>query len=112
MIAGGVSFTKLDLSHAYQQIVLDELSRELVTINTHRGLYRYMRLPFGVSPPPALFQRVMEDLFRGIPNVFMYLNDLGKSEEEHLKTLQAVLEKRRNKVDVLCPRGRVPTCRT
>ena len=30
-------FTKLDLSHAYQQIVLDELSRELVTINTHRG---------------------------------------------------------------------------
>ena len=30
-LAGGVSFTKLDLSHAYQQIVLDELSKELVT---------------------------------------------------------------------------------
>ena len=47
-------------------------------------------------PAPALFQRVMEDLFQGIPNVCIYLDDLlltGKSEEEHLKTLEAVLEK-------------------
>lgn len=35
---GGEKFSKLDLSRAYQQIVLDEDSREYVTINTHKGL--------------------------------------------------------------------------
>ena len=46
---GGEKFSKLDLSRAYQQIVLDEDSREYVTITTHKGLYRPTRLPFGVS---------------------------------------------------------------
>ena len=95
-LAGGISFTKLDLSHAYQQIVLDEAARELVTVNTHRGLYRYTRLPFGVSSAPSLFQRTMENLFKGFPNVCVYIDDIlltGKTEEEHLKTLEAVLDK-------------------
>ncbi|XP_030836069.1 uncharacterized protein K02A2.6-like [Strongylocentrotus purpuratus] len=33
-LANGKQFSKLDLSHAYQQLVLSEKSRELVTINT------------------------------------------------------------------------------
>ena len=33
-LAGGQSFTKLDMSQAYQQILLDEDSRSLVVINT------------------------------------------------------------------------------
>ena len=40
-LEGGQTFTKLDLAHAYQQIELDEDSKDLVTINTHKGLYRY-----------------------------------------------------------------------
>ena len=38
---GGQSFSKLDLSSAYQQVLLDEESRQCVTINTHLGLFRY-----------------------------------------------------------------------
>ena len=34
-LAGGQTFTKLDLSHAYQQVVLDEDSRKYVTVTTH-----------------------------------------------------------------------------
>ena len=37
-LAGGQKFTKLDLSQAYQQLLLDAESRQYVTINTHRGL--------------------------------------------------------------------------
>ncbi|XP_028413965.1 uncharacterized protein K02A2.6-like [Dendronephthya gigantea] len=35
---GGQKFSKLDLSHAYQQVLLDEESCKLLTINTHLGL--------------------------------------------------------------------------
>ena len=52
---GGQSFSKLDLSSAYQQVLLDEESRQYVTINTHLGLFRYTRLPFGVAASPANF---------------------------------------------------------
>ncbi|BHF65693.1 hypothetical protein SprV_0200870600 [Sparganum proliferum] len=47
-LAGGHQFTTLDLKHAYNQVVLDTESRDATTINTHRGLFRYKRLPFGV----------------------------------------------------------------
>ena len=38
-LAGGKTFSKLDLAHAYQQLELDEESRKLVVINTHNGLF-------------------------------------------------------------------------
>lgn len=62
-------FTKLDLSHAYQQVVLDEKSQPYVTINTHSGLYRYTRLPFGVAAALALFQQTIDKMLDGLtPN--------------------------------------------
>ena len=93
-LAGGTKFTKLDLAHAYQQVQLDEESKKFTTINTSKGLYQYTRLPFGIASAPAIFQRTMEGLLQGIPNVSVYLDDIlitGKSDEEHLKTLGEVL---------------------
>ena len=63
-LAGGKAFSKLDLSQAYQQIELDEESRQYVTINTHKGLFRYNRLPFGVASAPSIFQRIMENILQ------------------------------------------------
>ena len=60
-------FTKLDLSHAYQQFQLDPDSHKYVTINTHKGLFTYNRLLFGVASAPSIFQRVMESVLQGIP---------------------------------------------
>ena len=42
-LAGGKSFTKLDLAQAYKQLLLDNGSRCYVTINTHKGLFQYTR---------------------------------------------------------------------
>ena len=37
-LSKGKSFSKLDLAHAYQQILLLDEAKELTTINTHKGL--------------------------------------------------------------------------
>jgi len=65
-LSGGKYFSKLDMSQAYLQVPIEENSRELATINTHRGLFQYTRLPFGVSTAPAVFQRCMENLFQSV----------------------------------------------
>lgn len=93
-LAKGKVFSKLDLAHAYLQLQLDEESRKLATISTHKGLFCYNRLPFGVSSAPAIFQRTMEGILKGIPYVHVYLDDIlvtGTSESEHLQILEQVL---------------------
>jgi len=53
-------------------------------------------LPFGVSAAPAIFQRTMETILQGLPGVCIYLDDLlitGKSNEEHLFNLSAILHR-------------------
>ena len=55
-LAGEKWFTKLDLAQAYSQMELDEESQQYVAINTHCGLYRYLRLPFVIASTPAIFQ--------------------------------------------------------
>ena len=57
------------MSQTYLQLQLDDKSKELVTINTHKGLFQYNRLPFGVASEPAVFQRCMESLFQGCEGV-------------------------------------------
>ena len=50
----GNKFTKLEMSQAYQQLLLDEESTKYTIINTHKGLYQYSRLPFEVSRVEAI----------------------------------------------------------
>ena len=59
-LAGGKFFSTFDLSHAYNQIILSQPSRKYLNINTHRGLYQYTRLPFGMASAPSIFQRTID----------------------------------------------------
>ena len=93
-LAGGEKFTKLDLSQAYQQLELDEESRELLTINTQLGLYRPKRLQFGVHSATGIFQREMDNRLRKIPFVKVRVDDIlisGRNDAEHIENLRAVL---------------------
>ena len=93
---GGQQFTKLDFSEAYLQIELDEGGQECLVINTHKGLYQYKRLPFGVSSAPAIFQQVIDQVTQGLQGTACYMDDLlitGHNKEEHLKNLEAVLKR-------------------
>ncbi|CAK1597910.1 unnamed protein product [Parnassius mnemosyne] len=92
---GGKKFTKLDLSMAYNQFELDDESQRYTVINTHRGLYKYTRLVFGLAPAPAIFQRAMEGLIGGQEGVLCLLDDVlitGRDDAEHAARLRAVLQ--------------------
>ena len=94
-MSGGETFTKLDLSQAYQQLELDDQSKELLTISTHRGLYQPSRLQFGVHSATGIFQRVMDSKLSGIPFVHVRVDDIlmsGKNDKEHLRNLEAVMQ--------------------
>ena len=84
------------MSQAYQQLLLDESSRQYVVINTHKGLFRYLRLPFRVSSAPGIFQRVMKNLLQDIPGVVVYIDDVlitGPDESGHIAALEEVLRR-------------------
>ena len=93
---------------------MDEQSKKYVVINTQRGMFRFTRLPFGISSAPGIFQRVIESLLQGIEGVVVYIDDIlvtGSSEEAHLKALDEVLSRldraglrvKRNKCEFLRP---------
>ena len=48
------TFSKLDLSQAYLQLLIEDTSKLYLTINTHQGLYAYNRLPFDISSTSAI----------------------------------------------------------
>lgn len=94
-LENGGRYTKIDLKDAYLQLEVDEQSQELLTISTHKGLFRYKRLCFGISSAPAIFQRTIEQIISGIPGVQVILDDLvitGKTDQDHLNHLEAVLQ--------------------
>ncbi|GAB0092892.1 uncharacterized protein DMENIID0001_079420 [Sergentomyia squamirostris] len=96
MIAGAGSFCSVDMKSAFQQIKVSESSREFLTINTPKGLFRYKRLPFGVSSAPSIFQSIMDQILVGISGVACYLDDLlifGPNDEEVKKTLWEVFKR-------------------
>lgn len=93
---GGQQFSKLDLSGAYNQLLLSKESQMLTCINTHKGLYKYSRLVFGLSSAPAIFQRTLENILSGIDGVLQFIDDIlitGKDREEHLARLHEVFNR-------------------
>ena len=75
------------MSQVYQQLLLEDKSKDYVMINPHH-------LAFEVSSAPGIFQRTMETLLQGIQNVAVYIDDIlvtGTTEEVHLNMLNQVL---------------------
>lgn len=92
---GGEQYTKLDMSSAYNQLCLEDPDN-ITCINTHKGLFKYRRLVFGLSSAPAIFQKTIEVVLSGIEGVICFLDDVlitGKNQTEHLSRLKSVLDK-------------------
>ena len=95
-LTGSTVFSKIDRKWGFHQILLSEDSRHITTFATHRGLYRYKRLMFGVTSAPEKYQQIVRDVLMGCPGVANIADDLiihGKGVEEHDRCLFAVLDR-------------------
>ena len=91
---GSTVFSKIDLKWGFHQIPLSEESRHITTFVTHRGLYRYKQLMFGVTSAPKKYQQIICDVLKGCAGVANIADDLivhDKDIEEHDVRLFAVL---------------------
>ena len=92
-LGGGKHFSKIDLRSAYLQMEMDDESKTLLTLNTHKELYWLNRLAFGIASAPAMWQRVMDQLLSGIPKTQCIIDDIivtGETDDEHLRNLEMV----------------------
>ncbi|XP_077497988.1 uncharacterized protein LOC144108691 [Amblyomma americanum] len=69
----------------------------MAVLNTHKGLFAYNRLAFGITSAPALFQRRLESVLQGLPRVKVYMDDIIIAEKENDdSTLRQVFERLRD----------------
>ena len=73
-LRAGNIFSTIDLKQAYLQIEVAEESRKYLVINTHKGLFNFKRLPFGLASSPAIFQRFISNILKDIPGCAAYLD--------------------------------------
>lgn len=97
-LKGATVFSTLDANSGFWTIPLDSESSQLCTFITPFGRFKFLRLPFGVSSAPELFNAIMVDLFKNIPNIIIYFDDVlvyASSQKEHDTILRTVLERAR-----------------
>ncbi|XP_054289364.1 uncharacterized protein K02A2.6-like [Macrosteles quadrilineatus] len=95
-LSGCTYFSVVDLTNAYQQLAVAEDSQHLLTLTTHKGLFRLRRLPFGLSSAPAIFQAVIDQIINGLPGTVAYLDDVlvgGSTREEAFYRLEKLLQR-------------------
>ena len=95
---GSRVFSKLDLKWGYHQLELSQESRQITTFVTHKGLYRYKRLLFGVSSASELYQHEISTALAGIEGVDNISNDIivhGPDQKIHDQRLLKTMERLR-----------------
>ena len=85
-LARAVVFTKADALKAFLPVHLTEESSKLLVINTHKGRYRFKRMPFGAKMSQDVFQMKMDLIMERCPGVISIHDDIvvyGVSDEDH-----------------------------
>ncbi|KAK3566681.1 hypothetical protein QTP86_003194 [Hemibagrus guttatus] len=95
-LRGARVFTKLDLHSAYNLVRIREGDEWKTAFHTTHGHYEYCVMPFGLTNTPAIFQALINEVFRDLlgRGVIDYIDDIlvySTSMEEHVRQVQEVL---------------------
>jgi len=89
-------FSTLECNDRYLQIPVAAEDRDMTTFTSHTGLFRFLRLPFGLLNAPASFQRKLDIIWSGLwwQTCPVYLDDgivFFWTVDEHIRHLRKVL---------------------
>ena len=91
--------TKLDFTSSFNQLSLQEKSKNLTAFSYNGDRYQWTRLVQGHKSSSSQFSRCMAQLFSQVPfgsDLLIYIDDLvlgSRTAEEHLKRLRFILER-------------------
>ena len=93
-------FSILDLNSVYFQIELDSETRHKSTFITHDGVYKFLRMRFGLRNAPASFQMLMYGVLKELNWKFVlcYIDDIlvfSANFSQHLEHLGQVFQRLR-----------------
>ena len=97
-MVGTRHFSCMDLKSGFWQVKMAEESRQYTAFTVgSMGIYKFLRMPYGLCNAPATFQHLMQNCLGelNLTYTLIYLDDVivySKTEEEHLVRLHAVLE--------------------
>ena len=85
----------LDALAGCTQLEVDPKERKKLAFRTHRGLWQFIRMPFGYKNGPSIFQRVMQKVLAPFLWIFalVYIDDIvifSKTFDDHLDHLDQV----------------------
>lgn len=94
-LSGAQWFSTLDLASGYWQFSLKESDKSKTAFTTHRGLYHFNVMPFGLCNAPATFSRLMNLVLGGLnwTRCLCYLDEVivfGSTFEIALRNLKDV----------------------
>lgn len=93
-------YTALDLRGAYNLVRIKPGDEWKTAFRTRFGHFEYLVMPFGLTNAPAIFQHMMNDIFRDLLDrfVIVYLDDIliySNTPEEHEEHVRIVLDRLR-----------------
>nr|AKA45798.1 polyprotein [Taro bacilliform CH virus] len=89
-------YSKFDLKSGFHQVAMHPYSIEWTAFWVPQGLYEWLAMPFGLKNAPAVFQRKMDNCFKGTENfIAVYIDDIlvfSETEREYARHLEIMLE--------------------
>ncbi|KAG0437017.1 Retrovirus-related Pol polyprotein from transposon opus [Dictyocoela muelleri] len=89
-------FSQLSLNQGYYQIRMHPDDINKTGFKILRRTFIFNKMPFGLCNAPTTFQLTMENILKGVSNVFIYLDDIlvfSENRTEHFKHLEIVLNR-------------------